>query len=116
MNKPITEKDKWGFREIVKLSTLHLSDGYVKPGMERQNEGLHCSVQAFYLLNNISPWLRVITVSSDHKKENSPLPAAAVAGCLVACLVEMFGRDPHSHGTADLLWLPAPGPSCASKG
>lgn len=84
--------------------------------MERQNAGLHCSFQAFYLLTHFSLWLRVITVSSDYKKENSPLPAAAVAGCLVACLVEMFSRDPRSHGTADLLWLPAAGPSCASKG
>lgn len=69
-------------------------------------------------INDISPWLwamAVITVCSDHKKQNSPLPAAVV-GCLVACLVVIFGSNPHSHGAADLFWLIAAGLSCAGKG
>lgn len=57
----------------------------------------------------------VITVSSDHKKQNSPLPAA-VEGCLVTGLVAGFGAAPQSHDAADLFWLTAAGLSCASKG
>lgn len=56
-----------------------------------------------------------ITVSSDQKKENSPLPAA-VAWCLVDCFVDtIFGSDPHSDNVA-VFWLRAGGASCASKG
>lgn len=59
---------------------------------------------------------RAITVSSDQKKENSPLPAA-VAACLVGCLVDTkFGTDPRSHNVAVVFWLRAGGASCASKG
>lgn len=57
-----------------------------------------------------------ITVSSDQKKENSPLPAVVV-GCLVGCLVDTkFGSDPRSHNVSVVLCLRAGGASCASKG
>lgn len=57
-----------------------------------------------------------ITVSSDQKKENSPLPAA-VAACLVVCLVvAKFGSDSRSHSVAVLFWLCAGRVSCAGKG
>lgn len=57
-----------------------------------------------------------ITVSSDQKKENSPLPAT-VAACLLVCLVvAKFGDDPRSHSVAVLFWLSAGRVSCASKG
>lgn len=52
---------------------------------------------------------------SDHKKQNSPLPAA-VAGYLLAGLVAVFGSDPHSHTDADLFWLTATGLPCTNKG
>lgn len=57
-----------------------------------------------------------ITVSSDQKKQNSPLPATVVA-CLVVCfVVAKFGSDPRSHSVAVLFWLRAGRVSCTSKG
>lgn len=57
-----------------------------------------------------------ITVSSDQKKQNSPLPTA-VAWCWLDCLADTkFGSDPHSDNVAVVLWLSAGAASCPRKG
>lgn len=57
-----------------------------------------------------------ITVSSDQKKENSPLPAA-VAWWWVDCLADIkFGRGPRSDTVAVVFWLSAGAASCPRKG
>lgn len=57
-----------------------------------------------------------ITVSSDQKKQNSPLPPAA-AVCLVDFLVvAKLGTDPRSDSVAVVFWPSPAGASCARKG
>ena len=112
-----SQKDISEFQVGIELSMPRLSETRSWAGPRTGPLFLTVKGSSFMCsINNIFLWLQalvVITVSSDHKKQNSPLPAA-VPGCLVARLV--FGSNPHSHGAADLFGLTDAGFLCASKG